>query len=128
MWKPISKQTHGLIDYTYAALVPLLPELAGFSNIQSAKLLCRGLGAGALSYSLLTKARWGLIRVLPFKSHLLIDVSVSCLALAAPWLLSFSRHTAARNTLLLTGLSGLAAACLTAPSEKESSQERYLFI
>ena len=56
MSKPISKNLHGLIDYSYAVSVPLLPEIAGFKNQESAKLLCRRLGAGAFSYSLLTKA------------------------------------------------------------------------
>jgi len=55
-----------LIDYTYAAIVPLLPEVAGFDSNQPATLFCRSLGGGALTYTL-TKARWGLFRILPFK-------------------------------------------------------------
>jgi hypothetical protein len=43
MSKPISKNLHGLIYYSYAALVPLLPEIAGFKNQASAKLLRRGI-------------------------------------------------------------------------------------
>jgi hypothetical protein len=128
MWKPINKQAHGVIDYAYAAIVPLLPELVGFSDSQSPKILCRGLGAGALTYSLLTKARWGLIRILPFKTHLAVDFSVSCLALAAPWLLGFSRNPAARNAVLATGIAGLAASLLTENKKGEGSEQQYLFI
>jgi hypothetical protein len=128
MNKPISKNLHGLIDYSYAVIVPLLPEIAGFKNKESAKLLCRGLGAGAVSYSLLTKARWGLIRILPFKAHLAIDLSVSCLALAAPWLLGFSGNSTARNAVLATGLVGLAATLLTNQKEEPDSKQQYLFI
>jgi hypothetical protein len=128
MNKPISKNLHGLIDYSYAAIVPLLPEIAGFKNQESAKLLCRSLGAGALSYSLLTKARWGLFRILPFKTHLAIDLSVSCLALAAPWLLGFSDKSTPRNALLATGLMGLAATLLTNQKEEPDPKQQYLFI
>jgi hypothetical protein len=128
MWKPITKEAHGAIDYAYAFLVPMLPEMAGFEKNESARLLCRALGGGALTYSLLTKARWGLIRVLPFKGHLIIDFSVSCLAIAAPWLFGFSRNAAARNALVATGLSGLAASLLTEAPAQPKRQENYLFI
>jgi hypothetical protein len=128
MNKPISKNVHGLIDYGYALMVPLLPKIAGFKKQDRAKALCRSLGAGAVSYTLLTKARWGLLRVLPFKAHLTIDFSVSCLALAAPWLLGFSGNRAARNALLITGIVGLAASLLTEPREKPDPEQRHLFI
>jgi len=118
MSKLISKNLHGLIDYSYALIVPLLPEIAGFKKQAPATILCRSLGAGALTYSALTKARWGLFRVLPFKAHLAIDISVSCLALAAPWVLGFSGKGTARNALLAIGVMGLAAALLTSPKDE----------
>ena len=128
MNKPISKNVHGFIDYGYAIMLPLMPEIAGFKKQRTASLLCRGLGAGAFAYTLLTKARWGLIPLLPFKKHLLLDASISLLAIAAPWLLGFSKNSAARNTLVGVGLAGLSAALLTNPVEQEDQQNRYLFI
>jgi hypothetical protein len=128
MSKPISKNLHGLIDYSYALIVPMLPEITGFKKQESAKVLCRALGAGTLTYSLLTKARWGFIRLLPFQAHLAIDLSVSCLALATPWVLGFSRNRTARNAVLAAGIAGLAATLLTEPKEAPDSKQRYLFI
>ena len=113
MDKPISKNVHGIIDYSYAAIVPHLPELIGFENQENATTLCRTLGGGALAYTLLTKAKWAPVPLIPFKTHLAIDLSVSLLALATPWLFGFSRHRAARNTLLAVGLTGIAASLLT---------------
>jgi hypothetical protein len=81
-----------------------------------------------LSYSLVTKARWGLSRLLPFKAHLAMDLSVGCLALAAPWLLGFSDKSTARNALLSIGLMGLAAALLTDQKEEPDTKQLYLFI
>ena len=128
MEKPISKNLLGLIDYTYAPIVPLLPELAGFRKQEQAKVLCRSLGAGALTYTLLTKARWGLIPVLPFKLHLMIDLSVSCFALAAPWLLGFAQKNVARNALMAVGALGVAASLLTGQNDKPAADQQYLFI
>jgi hypothetical protein len=128
MNKPISKNIHGIIDYSFALIVPLLPEIAGFKQQKSAGYLCRSLGAGVLVYTGLTKARWGLFPVLPFKKHLLIDFSVSCFTLAAPWLLGFSGKKSATAAVLVTGALGLAASLLTQPLEKSDQKQRYLFI
>jgi hypothetical protein len=59
MSKPISKNLHGLIDYSYALAVPLLLGIAGFKREESARLMYGSLCADALSYSLLIKADWG---------------------------------------------------------------------
>jgi hypothetical protein len=128
MNKPISKNMHGVIDYSYALIVPLLPEIVGFKKQKKASVLCRSLGAGALAYSLLTQARWGLVPVLPFKKHLLVDLSVSCLVLAAPWLFGFYRKKRATTAVLMTGALGLAASLLTDPMEQPDVKQRYLFI
>ncbi|GAA4916827.1 hypothetical protein GCM10023313_20510 [Mucilaginibacter defluvii] len=128
MNKPISRDIHILIDYSYAAIVPLLPELAGFSKLRMAKTACRLLGAGALGYTLLTKAPYTALRVLPFRAHLVIDAAVSLLALATPWLLGFSRNSAARNTLVTVGLAGLSVNLLTDLAKKADSAQETLFI
>ena len=128
MNKPISKNVHVIIDYPYAATVPFLPEAVEFDQLLKAKHLCRLLGVGALSYTLLTKAKWGLFKLLPFKQHLIIDFSVSVVAAAAPWLLGFSKKRAARNTLLAVGLAGLTAALLTDPNDIEEQANHYFFI
>lgn len=119
MKKPISKKQHGLIDYSYALVVPALPHLAGFEKDKKPALLCYGLGTGALTYSLLTKASWGLIPVIPFKKHLALDFSASCLAIVSPWLFGFSANRIARNTLIAVGVAGLAASLLTNPKNKK---------
>ncbi|QJD98026.1 hypothetical protein HH214_20170 [Mucilaginibacter robiniae] len=113
MKKPISRQAHGAADYSYAAVVSVLPELLKFQDNKKATTLCRLLGGGALAYSLLTQAEWGLWRVLPFKKHLMIDLSVSLFALGAPWLLKFADDVKARNAVIATGLTGFTVGALT---------------
>ncbi|WP_143822874.1 hypothetical protein [Mucilaginibacter sp. MD40] len=97
-----------------------MPELADFDKDEKARVLCRLLGGGALAYTALTKAEWGLIKLLPFKAHLAIDLTVSIFAAASPWLLGFSKNKQARNTLLAVGLAGLSASLLTENKEADS--------
>jgi hypothetical protein len=117
MKKPITRQAHGAIDYAYAALVPFIPEIARFKKEKKATLLCRALGGGAFAYSALTKAEWGLYKILPFKAHLVVDLSVSLFAIGAPWLFGFSNNKAARNAVVAIGLAGLSASLLTEDQE-----------
>lgn len=119
MKKPITRRAHGIADYSYAIIVSALPELAGFTHEKKATLLCRVLGGGALSYSLLTKAEWGVIRTIPFKAHLLLDFSANLLTLGSPWLLGFSKNKRARNAVVATALTGLLTSILTENEEMD---------
>lgn len=128
MTKPISKELHGAIDYSYSAIVPLLPEIVGLKGSPTASLLCRTLGGGALAYTVLTKAKWGLFKVLPFNAHLAIDLTVSAFALASPWLLAFAANKQARNTLVGVGLAGLTASILTQPDQGNGDEQSKMFV
>jgi hypothetical protein len=128
MLKPITKDAHGLIDYAYGITLPFLPEIVGFEKSRIAQNLFRGLGGVVLGYSAVTKAKWGLMRLIPFRAHLAIDIGINCAAIAAPWLLRFSGNRKARNTLVIAGVLGLAATLLTDPNSQHEKRHQYLFI
>lgn len=107
MNKPISRKAHGFAEWAYIPLTALSPELMHFRNDARPRNLARIMAGLMLTSALMTRSEWGLFKVLPFKGHLLGDVGVSTLSLAAPWLAKFSQDTAARNTFLFLGLTGL---------------------
>ena len=122
MEKPINRFIHGIIDYKYAAVVSAAPELMGFKDEEkTATTLCRVMGSGALLYSVFTRYELGLFRVMPFKTHLMIDVAANAMAVGAPWLFGFAHNKRARNTFLGAGLMGLAVAALTQTEEMDES-------
>ena len=121
MEKPISRQQHGFTDYSYVPLVATAPALVGFDDQPTAVALTRVLSGSILATSLLTRAEWGLIKVIPFKAHLIADTAVGLFALSAPWLFGFSGHTKARNTFLAAGVFGIMAGLLSKPDEMPSS-------
>jgi hypothetical protein len=97
----ITRKQHGLADFAYAPLVWMAPKLARFSTQPEANLACKAAAAGALTYALVTKAEWGVVKLLPYKAHLAIDFAVGAASVAAPWLLGFAGNKRARNTFLL---------------------------
>ncbi len=117
MTKPISRQTHGVMDYSYAALIAAAPEAVGFKNEETAAGLCRAVGGGVFLASLLTRYEFGLFPVIPFKAHLAIDVAAGLFTAGAPWLFGFSRNGSARNTFVVAGAISVLAGLLTEPKE-----------
>ena len=108
---------HGVADYLYAPLTFAAPQVAGFNDEDKAVTICRVVGAGLMASTVLTRAEWGVCKILPFKAHLALDVAVSLFALAAPWLFGFSNNTKARNTFVAMGAVGAVVTSLTQPEE-----------
>lgn len=117
MNRPISRQQHGLLDYGYVPLVAAAPNLLGFAVNKTPATLARAIAGGVLATTLMTRAEWGLVKVLPFKAHLAADVVVGALSLGAPWLFGFAKDTRARNAFLGIGVLGLMVDLLTQPTE-----------
>jgi len=117
MEKLISRKGHGFIEAVYAPLMAAAPELFDFEDEKTAKLLSRIQAGSAVASALLTRAEWGLVRIVPFKTHLTIDVGLGMFSLAAPWLFGFSKNTKARNAFLAMGASAIMASLLTERKE-----------
>ena len=117
MQKPITRQMHGAADYGYAPLMFAAPEIAGFTDEKKAVMISRIIGGKVLASTLLTKAEWGVYKVIPFKVHLALDVAVSLFSLAAPWIFGFANNAKARNTFLAMGAVGAVVTSLTEPRE-----------
>jgi hypothetical protein len=120
MEKPISRKQHGFTDYSYIPLAAAAPELFDFEDEKTAVLLSRIQAGNILLSSLLTRAEWGLFKVIPFKTHLILDVSVGVFSLTAPWLFGFSKNRNARNAFITLGLTGILAGLLSEPEEMPS--------
>jgi hypothetical protein len=117
MYQPISRKQHGIADYSYVPTVMAAPNFAGFADDTTPARLSRAIAATSLVNTMMTRAEWGAVKVLPFKAHLAIDAVTGVTALAAPWLFGFSRDRRARNTVLAMGLTTLAVTLLSRPEE-----------
>src|SRR3954452_19040401 len=80
--RPIDSTLHGATDYTVGTtLMTAFPKLAGVEGTQSADQI-RAFGAIHAGYSLLTDYPLGVVKVIPYKTHLALD-AVGALAVAA---------------------------------------------
>jgi len=83
----ISQKFHAYIDYPVALGLIVMPSLLGLSGV--AALLSIITGVAALVLTALTDHETGLIGVLPYKFHLVVDGLVGISFVVAPFILGF---------------------------------------
>ena len=74
----------------------------------------------------MTRTELGLLRILPFRMHLMGDVVGGLLFLGAPWLFGFDSDVLARNTFLTLGALVLGATALTRPVNMPDGEMPFL--
>ena len=80
--RPVDSTLHGVVDYSAGALLmSVFPKLAGIQGTRSARQV-RLSAAIHAAYSTVTDYPLGMVKLLPFKAHLVLD-AVGALALAA---------------------------------------------
>ena len=109
--KIIPRTLHGILDYVVGVLLIAAPWILGFADNGPATYVPVILGAGALVYSLLTNYERGLVRVIPFSTHLVLDVLSGAFLALSPWLLGFADRVYLPH--LIVGLFEIAAGLMT---------------
>jgi len=125
MNKPIPRRIHGLLDYAYVTGVAHLPEIVGFHRNKKATTFFRALSAAVFTSTIGTRAEWGVLRLMPYKKHLLLDAIVSTAVIAAPWLLGFSNNKKATITSVAVGCFGYAVVALSEPENMPVTKDAY---
>jgi hypothetical protein len=116
--RPVDSTLHRVVDYVAGAtLMTAFPKLAGIEGTRSAEQI-RTVGAVHAGYRTLTDYPLGVVRLLPFKAHLVLD-AIGALALAAPFITGQYKK-GPRQWAPHVGLSlfELASLAITDPSGK----------
>ncbi len=88
--KFVTKRIHAFLDYLVAIALIVLPFLLGLGSSNPLALqLSVVTGIAALILTILTDHHLGLIKVISYKVHLIVDFAVAIVFIVAPFLLSF---------------------------------------
>jgi hypothetical protein len=121
MKRPISTQTHGVIDYTWAASAAAVCEK--ISGAPRTRSLLRGASGAATGSSVMTNYEAGVVPVMPMKGHLALDVAMCAMLLASPLFLPAAERRYAAIPIAF-GAVGLLTALLTqtrSPTERRAA-------
>jgi hypothetical protein len=88
----VSTKVHAVFDYTVGLLLVISPWTFDFARGDAAVWIPVLVGAGTLSYSLMTDYERGVVRRLPMPLHLALDIVGGVLLAVAPWLFGFAGY------------------------------------
>ncbi len=100
--KLVDARTHGYLDYLTVLVFLLAPVILGFGGV--AAVLSYLLAAFYLVLSLLTAYPLGVRKLIPFRTHRLIDLIAAPLLVLLPWIFGFAALVAARNFYVALGV------------------------
>ncbi len=83
----LTPKLHGALDYIAAGALIVLPFLLGLQGIEL--WLSVAGGSGLILYSLLTDYAFGIIKLVSFDLHLLLDLAAGVAFIVAPFVLGF---------------------------------------
>ena len=107
----VPTRVDGMADYLIGALLVLAPWLFGFADGGAETWVPVVLGAGVVLYSLLTDYELGLVRRIPMRVHLGLDLAGGAVLAASPWVFGFADRVWLPHLIL--GLLEIGAALTT---------------
>ena len=99
----LSPRVHGYLDYLVVVVFAVAPSLLGFSGTPA--YLSWVLAGVHLSLTLLTAFPLGVVPVVPFAMHGMIELAVGPLLVAGPWILGFSDLPISRAFFIASGVA-----------------------
>ena len=113
--KVIPRKTHCYLDYIVGVILIAVPWLFGFANGGNETWVFVSLGAVTILYSFFTDYEAGVVKAIPFKAHLGIDLLNGGFLALSPWIFGFSELVFLPH--LLFGLIELAVVLLTSATD-----------
>jgi hypothetical protein len=111
MYKPISTQFHGVLDYLTIGTFLTLPRVMGWSKGLTDGMTM--LALGKLGYTLMTRHELGLVKKLPMQAHLAMDAAGGAVLCAMPKLLGDEDDVGACAACCALGIFDIVAAPMT---------------
>jgi hypothetical protein len=104
----MSLKTHNVLDYLLGVALILSPPVFGFSDVPAARSTCLNLGFAIIAYSLFTRYRWSIFKLIPIGLHMTFDIILGASLILAPWALGY-RPLITGGQLLVHFVLGLGA-------------------
>jgi hypothetical protein len=116
---PLPLQVHAMIEPVAAILLIAAPWIFGFSDVDSATTLSIIIGVAVLLTGMSTRWRWSVVKLVPLRTHFMMDVGIGILLIAAPWIFGFGDEGGAARFFVLAGVLELGTVLTTRWDQRE---------
>ena len=116
---PLPLRAHQAIEPFAAILLIAAPWIFGFSDNDTAMMLSVIAGIVMLATGMTTRWRMSLVKLIPLKTHLMMDVGLGIALIALPFIAGFSDDGGATRFFVIAGALELGTALMTRWDERE---------
>lgn len=110
----IPSRIYGVLDYLFGLVLISSPWAFGFADHSIATYIPVCLGAFLFVLALITNFEHGMIRMVPFSTHLAIDFISGLFLAASPWMFNFVTQVYAPHLVI-----GMTAVFIVAVTRRE---------
>ena len=110
---PLPLRAHQMIEPVAALLLIAAPWIFGFSDNDTATTISVIVGVVVLLTGMSTRWRLSLVKLIPLRTHFMMDVGVGIALIALPFIAGFSDHGGATRFFVIAGVLELGTALMT---------------
>jgi hypothetical protein len=116
---PLPLGAHQAIEPFAAILLIAAPWIFGFSDNDTATTLSVIAGVVVLATGMTTRWRMSLVKLIPLRTHFMMDVGLGIALIALPFIAGFSDDGGATRFFVIAGALELGTALMTRWDERE---------
>jgi hypothetical protein len=120
---PLPLRFHAMIEPVAAIVLIAAPWIFGFSDVDSATTLSVIIGVAILLTGMSTRWRWSLVKLIPLRTHFMMDVGIGILLIVLPWIFGFGDEGGAARFFVIAGVLELGTALMTRWDAREEFAE-----
>lgn len=102
LMRSIGPWMHGILDYCSVIILAIAPSVTGFTGKQA--MICYALAGVHFVLTILTRYPLGWVKTISFTLHGAVELLVSILLLAMPWIANFSNGVLSTRFFVCFGL------------------------
>ena len=116
---PLPLIAHQMLEPVAAILLIAAPWIFGFSDNDTATTLSVIIGVVVLLTGMSTRWRISLVKLIPLRTHFMMDLAVGIALIVLPFVAGFSDHGGATRFFVIAGVLELGTASMTRWDERE---------
>lgn len=110
---PIPLNVHAALEPVIALIVIAAPWIFGFSDVDSATVICVLVGVVMLVVGSMTDWRLSLARVIPLRMHMIGDLALAMVLLLSPLVFGFADEGGPTRFMVIAGVLEAMTALMT---------------
>lgn len=113
MNKPISVRLHETAEPFFAIVLIAMPWILGFDDSSDAKTVSIAAGILVLVIGMLTRWRLSVAKIIPQRTHGMLDIGLGVLLILLPFILGYTDETGGMVFHIVMGLGLITSGALT---------------